>query len=360
MRKEALWPYGVMAALITMVGAWLGIAVLLLFLHKSMGWPNSAYASSLPPLVVGIGLIPLALYLVDYAAGMRAVVGIAGVKLDFSQVGQMVTRASIELPSNLAHPGPLVSDSSAMQIVRNLWPATAPEVVRLDLGHGAEWWVTRLLVFASGAVRTGMPRAFVFVGTKHSVDGAFLGWARPSALLDALRKVERRIADPPSSVTYGHLYDKAQSIARQVVMFKQQNVPMPPWVPIPPPAAPLPPNFDVTMVLRPDVLRYLNHPDYVQLGEEVQEQILMDQIGLLRLEDEPDELTLSRLEDLFGACLHCDTIDVTQPMNQQVRSLLETDAPYTALVRRGHYEGIVERTLGESAILRQLVLETEK
>jgi len=287
-------------------------------------------------------------------------VGIAGVKLDFSQASSIVTHASIELPSKIGYPGPLVSDSSALQIVQNLWPATAAEVVRLDLGQGEEWWVTRLLVFASGAVRAGMPQAFVFLGTRHSVRGTFLGWARPSALLDALRTVERKVLNPPSVVTYGQLYDKAVSIARQVTMFKKHDVPKPPYVVAPAPVSPLPPNVDVTMVLGDDVRRYLDRPDYFKLGGEVQEQILMDQIGLLKLEEPADPLTLSRLEELFGHCLNCDTIDVNRPKSEQVRALLETEGPYIALVNRGRYQAMVERTAAEREILRQLVIPAEE
>jgi hypothetical protein len=359
-RKNVLWPYGIASALIAMVGVWLGFAVVLLLSHNYTGWPNAASATPLLPLVVGIGLIPLALYLVDYAAGMQAVVGIAGVKVDFSRAGSIVTRASIELPSKIGYPGPLVSDSSALQIVQNLWPATAAEVVRLDLGQGEEWWVTRLLVFASGAVRAGMPQAFVFLGTRHSVRGAFLGWARPPALLDALRTVERKVLNPPSVVTYGQLYDKAVSIARQVTMFKRRDVPQPPYAVAPPAVSPLPPNVDVTMVLGADVRRYLDRPDYLKLGEEVQEQILMDQIGLLKLEEPPDQLTLGRLEELFGHCLNCEAIDLTRPKSEQVKTFFETEAPYIALVNRGRYEAIVERTVAEREILRQLAIPAEE
>jgi len=351
-KKNVLWPYGTPAALVAMVAAWLSFAAILLVLRNYAGWPSEASVAPLLSVVIALSLVPLALELVDYIAGSRAIVGIAGVTLDFSK-GEAwnVTRPSIELPKNIGPPQPLISDASAMQIAISLSPTTVSEVVRLDLGTGDEWWVTRLLVFAAGAVRVGSPKAFVFVGMKHNLRGAFLGWARPAALLDALRSVEPKTKPPAPQplVTYGQIYDKAINIARRVTMFAGLNLAQtfPPGGP--PGAVPSP--------IAQDVQRYLSRPDYVELGDAALEQILMDQLALLHLEHPPDHLTLHRFEEIFSPCLHCDTIDVTHSSEQQVKVFLETEAPYVALVSRGHYEGVVERTAGERAILRQLVMQ---
>jgi len=73
-----------------------------------------------------------------------------------------------------------------MEIVSSLKGATANEIVRLDIGAGNEWWVTRLLALSVGVVRAGSPKPLVFVGQRPDLDNAFLGWANPSALLQSL------------------------------------------------------------------------------------------------------------------------------------------------------------------------------
>src|SRR5262249_3433137 len=153
---------------------------------------------------------------------------------------------------------------------------------------------------------------------------AFLGWAAPRDVLRALLDTDER---------YRVAYDRAQAIATQVMAFGRVDV--------------SPPNF----VFHPDVARYSFIPGYVELGGGVAEQILMDQLAgnhvypgnavAVSLEKPPDHLTPGRFVSLLGPYLYVDAIDLAWPDERQVTTLLESRAPFVALLRGGRYEGML-------------------
>ena len=85
----------------------------------------------------------------------------------------------------------------------------------------------------------------------------------------------------------------------------------------------------------------------------------MDQLGMYHLEDQPDRLTLARLEEVFAQCLYRDTVDLESPSRQQILAFLSSDAPYVALVQKSRYEGLVERAEVERLVLRHLFAQAE-
>src|SRR5262249_7893483 len=93
---------------------------------------------------------------------------------------------------------------------------------------------------------------------------------------------------------------------------------------------------------------------YGARGEAALEQILLDQLGAYRLEDEPDPLTLGRLDTLFAHCMYRDTVDLDWPKDRQLAAFLDSSADYVAVVRHGRYEGLVKRAEIERLIVRQL------
>jgi hypothetical protein len=82
-------------------------------------------------------------------------------------------------------------------------------------------------------------------------------------------------------------------------------------------------------------VRYAFDPKYAHLGRAALEQVLMDQLGRYGLEAPPDRLTLSRLEQLFSHCLHRDAIDTQWSKKKQADVIVESDAPYLAVVSAG-------------------------
>jgi hypothetical protein len=350
---KQLWPYGTAAALLAAVSSWIILASALLLSRRYALWPDAAAMRPAAIVILAIGLVPVALYIIDYLASTHAVVGIAGLRLDFSQAGPWnVTRTAIELPANLGLSAPLIADSTALKFDATL--SSAREVVCLDLGRGDEWWVTRLLVFAAGAVRLGMPKAFVFVGTKHNKPGVFLGWAQPKQLLDALHPVERYTSAfrLPTFVTYGQLYDRARCIALQLAMFAPSRVPLPPIIPTAPAG-------QVPSPLTPDAQRYLES-GYWGLGDAALEQILMDQVAIYGLETPPDHLSEGRLVELFAHCLYTLGINISHPKDRQLAAFMEIDAPYAILLEGDRYEGVIERVGAERSLLKQIFVQITK
>ncbi len=108
------------------------------------------------------------------------------------------------IDTNICLEGESVGDSSSVQILDALKRSATTDIVVVDLKEGKAWWETRLLVLVAGAVRTGKPRSVVFVASTTRQSKAFLGWAPPRALLDAL--LDRR---NPRHATYL----KAQGLA---------------------------------------------------------------------------------------------------------------------------------------------------
>jgi len=293
-----------------------------------------------------VSLIPLALVLLDFLAARRAEVGIAGFNLVFSKIDfnqPLVRRESFRLPDNIGVPGTTIPDSSPMKIVAALQQATANEIVRLDLDTGRAWWATRLLALSAGSVRAGSPKVFVFVGKKENVDGVFLGWATPSAVLNAL------LADRDE---YRIVYNRAKAIAIQVVAFGDGEV------------------RDINLPLHHEVRRYITSQDYTKLGEAVFEQILMEQLAQspaspgslspISLENPPDYLTLARFNGLFEPYLHRDVIDLASSNERQILTLLSSEAPYVALTRAGRYEAMLQREAVERLIIRELFAQSQK
>ena len=117
------------------------------------------------------------------------------------------------------------------------------------------------------------------------------------------------------------------------------------------------PQVTPPLVLQQDIQRYMT-PQFAELGDAVTEQILMDQLAASTapggsLEEEPEHLTVGRLNDLFGHCLYREAVDLTWPREKQVTAFMSSSAPYIALVRKGTYDSILRREDGEREIYRE-------
>jgi hypothetical protein len=340
---DTLWPFSKALAIVLAPVIWIIFAILVALLRQYTSWLGPELRTPLLYAGLALGLIPLVLVLLDFAASRRAVLDIKGVKIDFSQANLDPAEASarsFRLPDNIGISGAIVSDTSAMQIIGVLKQATANEVVIVDLKDGHAWWVTRLLALCAGAMQAGSPKVLAFLGLKHNLDGAYLGWAEPAAVLNAL------LADRPE---YRDTYDRAVRITRQLALFADPDIT----------------PFGITP--HANVARYSGRRDYAELGDAALEQILMDLLASplpgispanRSLEDPPDRLTLHRFDDLFEPYLHTDAMDLNAPSEAQVKAFLDSQAAYVALVRSGKYESMLRRDVGERLILRELVTQS--
>jgi hypothetical protein len=216
-------------------------------------------------------------------------------------------------------------------------------IIRVDVGTRDEWWVSRLLVLAAGAVRTGVAGAIVFVGENLS----FLGWASPSDTLQAL--LEDPILRGPTTLTYRDLYQRAQQTAHLLGLFSYTNPSFPAG------------SWSVPQPFPADVQTYLQNPNYASLGEAALEQILMDLIFRYGVESMPDYLTVRRIQDLFAHYpVYTQSVDLSKTKEQQIEAFLNSDTPYIALVRDDRYEGLAERASVERLVLQQLFRQTQE
>jgi hypothetical protein len=195
-----------------------------------------------------------------------------------------------------------------------------------------------LLALAAGAVRANAPEAFVFTGVQENIPNHFLGWAKHQDVLEAILQNKEQ---------YQIRYQKSVKITQQFKLFNLFKDPD--LVP-------------ANIVQSHEVARYIGDTRYSQSGENVAEQILMDQLALIygydnagSLEDPPDKLTLGRLDDLFGHSLYRQFIDLNSPHEKQVQSLIESNVPYLALLRQGVFDSILKREDGERLILKTLL-----
>ena len=341
--QEPLWPFGTRNALLAALGIWFVVAVILVATRAYLGWPDDKSIRLAALIVVGLGLVPVAFRLLDFAASSRAVLDIKGVKIDFSKVDLArpeVKRETAGIPDNIGVPGPIVSDTTPMNIIATLEEATKNEIVVADLKEGDAWWVTRLLALAAGAVRAGSPNALVFIGKKASRDHQFLGWAEPKDVVQAILRAKDE---------YRRRYIKAMRIAKQVIMYGRNE---------------FIPGQPTPIQLHSEVERYTKSNEYADLGEAVTEQILMDQLATITggelLEAPPDRLTLGRLNNLLEHCLHQDSIDLVLPKDKQVFRLLDATDLYVALVKEGRYDSMIKKEDGERLLLKELFSRSQE
>jgi len=325
-----------MAAFLLVPLIWMVLAAALYLAEETLGWPDSESRNIVSLVVLAAGFVPVILVLLDFLSSRGVVLSYKGWKIDFSQVDlnrPELKRESFGLPANIGVAGPIVSDTAPMDIIETLRQASRHEIVVIDLQDGDAWWVTRLLALSAGAVRAGSPKALVFVGRQENQDLRLLGWSRPADVLDSIRRAKQE---------YERRYQRAMRIAMQVEMYGGSE-----FLPSPTPS------------LHQDVQRYTGNPAYTQLGAAVPEQILMDQLARFEqdggyLENPPDRLNASRLNDLFGHCLYRGQIDLEWPRDKQISTLLESPTQYVALVRAGRFESMLKREDGERLIVREL------
>jgi hypothetical protein len=243
-----------------------------------------------------------------------------------------------ELPENAGVTGAPISHTSPMDIQKTLEIATHHPIAVANIKSGNAWWVTRLLLLCEGAMRTGSPEILVFLGKKEHVLDFYLGYAKPADLLRAIVSEQK----------YGVRYDNAVAATKEFMSYKSIKDLLP-----------------LTSITIPLLASRYATPQYLALGDEVAEQILLDNLvnQLLTggsLEEPPDRITISRLNELFDSCLYHDQVDLEAKGEQQVKQLFAAKGEYVALVRKGVYSSLLKKKDGEELILRQLALPKEE
>lgn len=343
-QKEKIWPYSTLWAALAIPLTWILFGVLISLTTHYAGWPDEKSNNLVITVAVAFSLIPLGLVLLDFLVRSKTKLDTPWVKLDFSHIDLSkpdIKRETPGIPDNIGESGPIITDTAQMSILKALQEIAKDEFAVISIRDGNAWWVTRLLALAAGAVRKGTPKAFVFTGKQANVPDCFLGWAKPTEILEAILN---------DNDQYRIRYKKSMLIARQVVMYANTEL--------------VPDGLALTS----DILRYTGRPDYVQLGEAVTEQIIMDQLGITygygaeshSLESPPDKLNLARVRNLFDPLLNKNFIDLNWENKKQIEHLLQSKTPYLALTRDGRYDSMLKREDGERLILKTLFEQSQE
>ena len=325
--RQAFWPYSPQAAIASVVLLWITLGGLAFVFNRYVGWPARSSENHVFYVATVIGLLPVALVVLDAVARTGGAVDLRGFKVDFSR---SEVRNELQLEPNLGQLGPVVSDTAATNILEALRTSAAHDALRIDLD--ATWWLTRLLALSAGATRAGSPAVFVFVRADANGLQTFVGWTHPRAVLDALLKLHSEEFRGP--------YAQAEAIAYQLVAFSP--------LPVRPPVA-----------WPPAVVRYLNDARYNTLGPAALEHVLLDQLAPLESGPTPLALNFAELRAELGDALVTDRLELTATPADQIRTLLQSSSEFVALVRGGEYRALVRRDDAERDILRQLAQPRE-
>jgi hypothetical protein len=93
-------------------------------------------------------------------------------------------------------------------------------------------------------------------------------------------------------------------------------------------------------------------------NEYASEQILIHELSALE-SPEPSGITLVRLQDLFGAILHTESIDEQDPADRWLAVSLSQESDYLAVTRAGVYLGVLSHRALVNHVLTALAEQHE-
>jgi hypothetical protein len=346
-RLIRLWPYGVVVALAASLIVLLVAAAALWMTNRWGGWPTAKTSGALLYFVVGVSLVPIILLVLESVRQRGGSISTKWGGIDWGREIATAARPTVEIPKSLGFEGQPINDTNVVSAHLTVAAATANDIVRLDLGTGESWWMTRLFTLSFAATRSDAPKILIFVGRFSGVDNAFLGWARPHDIFRLLRarRDDLRLA-----------FDRAESIGRWMTTVAPWTHPPP--VPPPPQATPLPvdePRLAPLYSATPQ--NFVNDFRFQGAGEETDVRVLIDLLGQYEAVQNPvggERVTQAVLQDVLGPELRQARIDAGWSQERQLSEFLGMTDDYVALVDGSRFERVVERQTLENAILRRL------
>src|SRR5439155_9852377 len=125
------------AAIASVVALWILLGGLAYLFNRYLSWPTHESQNHVFYVATVVGLLPLALVILDAVARSAGPVDLRGFNIDFSR---SVVGNELQLAPNLGQPGPVVSDTAAGNIIEALRTSEAHDAPRIDLD--ATWWLT--------------------------------------------------------------------------------------------------------------------------------------------------------------------------------------------------------------------------
>lgn len=339
-QDRRFWPFRPRTSIISAIGILLGLLFIFVALRITIKWPSQDHETKVLIGMLLFSLLPIVLTFVDVFIERGGVFEYRGVKIDFSQVPKMGT-IDLTVPINIGVPGQPVSDSSTTEILDALRQATACDVVIIDLEEGQAWWETRLLVLLAGAERLKKPEKVVFVGKDSGIDKCFQGWSHPSELLPHLLQAHPQ---------YLRSFHAARAAARQWELVEPVN-----------PGGPVNPGIVPPQPVWMQAGLATQHPwmafDSTGLPNMLfAEQLLASDLGAkVESQEQPQKISLVRLEDLFRSVLYKERIEESWKPECQIEKFFESKSDYFAVTQNGKFVHLVSRLTVLNSIIKTLV-----
>jgi hypothetical protein len=339
----------------------LGLFVLAKWIRETSDWPTARSDNLLLIGILVIGLIPIALVLIDALIRRGGRLSFQGITIDLAAATPRAVEFRID--TNIGVEGEAVSDSSSTQILDALEKASETDIVVVDLADGKAWWETRLLVLVAGAVRRGRPRSVVFVASTTQQKRVFLGWASPRPLLDAL--LDQR---NPRHVTYLKTYALALEAGEK---WQEQIDKLGPHPPAgaapstPPNLTRVPANWNWALWVVWDASKA--NPFATEqflalaLGNEIEEKWKAvpypTDPNASSAEKFPHAVTITEeaLNAQFADKLHRIAIEEAATSDEQVDAFLRDTGEFAAITRKGSYVRLAPRSALLEGLVQQLL-----
>ena len=324
-----MWPWSRRAALFASLLLLVVLVAVVVVSSTAADWPEDSLTPWVLLGAVIVALLPLLLTLIDLIAAGRGSLSIAKLlTIQFGADERVVAASASSITPNIVGAGVDVADSGNTRMRNALRSATHSDVVELDLGNGEDWWTTRLLVLVCGAARLGRPSALAFVARDGGRDRVFQGWATPESVVEGLLR-----RNPDLRFVYWY---SQRSWAGQFALLDahphwaswtytnghpplRHSAAAPPANPPPAVPAPTGESWRVPGDLGPEML----------LAAELQQ-----------LEPPATGISIGDLNDVVGPSLHRTAVELTDPAEQQVDTVLGADDEFVAVLRNGSYTGL--------------------
>jgi hypothetical protein len=338
--QTALWPFTPRAAILLTPLLLIVLVAGAATLRSVSDWPGTNSDNLLLGAVVVLGLLPLALLLVDSVASRGGSVGFRDIQVSFAATTPDKTQATMSVNLGAPLPGVTLMDSGRIPVLASLLAMTTSELAVIDLDEEGGWWPTRLFALSAGATRQGMPHTIAFVSGRDV--HRFEGYVSSSKLREAFLSAR---AD------FRHVFIRAERITRKLQLVEPTGVNLPP------------PLLEDAELLGPDLQDLIAEVFPIGTDEvdpQVFERVLLKLLA--PLETNPPQVPISpnELNRLFAYVLWKGQVDRTSSSAVQLEEVLMSGGPYVAISERDAFKGLKERSSILQEIVRDVVRSVER
>ncbi len=296
------------------------------------GWPIALLAAA---ILAGMGPVSR---LIDAAEASKATVTLpGGLRLEFAQA--VVHAPAGDLPTNLVAPEVEIADSARQELNRVAGLAADQEVVVVDLEAGRAWYRSRLFALGATATLLERPLALVVVGRRAGSTRQLGGWILPRDLLQAFIDNDARLA--------WHWQHARAYLTMLQVGQKAGGTKFPQFQ-----------NYQAQYGLTGDrlIMRILVE----QMRDPDQTESARGTSLTVENPERPEWVTLADAERLLESGLVTESIELTEPANEQERVLIRCEHGYLMRTKNARYVDMLDTRKAQRHLLEQFVEQARR